>query len=284
MIIRSPPKSTSVYWRDERQDAAVLHLAAACTNSMTAVFVPWCSCRCCGCWRRSRAAGPCRRGWTSRDACRPCPGRCPSGVHSTRPLASTVASRSWLWLNEIWWMPVPSAFITCSTKAGSLRVLVLRRELRLALIEQDRLRLALAGRGEHDAAVRQVVRARRRSPSPDPIGARVDDRMQGVGRDVIFIDAPRRAVLLLSCFCFKRPAHGEHHLLAVERDVDVLHVVSVSVPVMRAVMLRLGARSGRRCRACTGPPWGRPAGSASADRVAQHAQVVRGSAESCRFT
>ncbi len=45
---------------------------------------------------------------------------CSQRVYTMRPFGSTAGSRSWLWLNEIWWMFVPSASITCSTNAGSL--------------------------------------------------------------------------------------------------------------------------------------------------------------------
>ena len=55
-------------------------------------------------------------------------------------------------------MSLPSAFMTCSTKAVLVAVLILRGELRLAFIQQDGLRLALAGGGEDDAAVGQEVR------------------------------------------------------------------------------------------------------------------------------
>ena len=41
---------------------------------------------------------------------------------------------------------------------GLVAVFVARVELRLALVDQDRLRLSLARRDEDDAAVRQVVR------------------------------------------------------------------------------------------------------------------------------
>ena len=70
-----------------------------------------------------------------------------------RPFCSTWPYRSLLGLKVIWWMSVPSAFITCSTNADSLRSSVGGFELRLALVEQDGLGLALARRGEQDAAV-----------------------------------------------------------------------------------------------------------------------------------
>ena len=56
-------------------------------------------------------------------------------------------------------MSVPSAFMTCSRNIELLPIVGHRLVLRTAFIEQDGLGGELAGGGEYDAAVRQIMRA-----------------------------------------------------------------------------------------------------------------------------
>ncbi len=102
-----------------------------------------------------------------------------------------------------------------------LVVLVLGCVLRLVLIEQDRARLALARRAEHDPAVRQVVRHDVVAFVLDRV--RGDDPAQRIGRAVELPDVPGRLVFLVRAFDELR-AHREHDLGAVEVHVQVADV------------------------------------------------------------
>ena len=114
-------------------------------------------------------------------------------------------------------------------------VLVLRGELRLALVDQHRLRLALARRRKDDAAVRQVVRRQVVAFLGDDVG--LDYAPQRVGRDVVLPDVPGR-LLAVHEARDQRHAHREHDLGAVVRAVDVAHVPEAAGHALGDVALR----------------------------------------------
>ncbi len=74
-----------------------------------------------GCARRRAIRDRCRPAGSCRGSFRRGPGAWSQRVKTMRPSSRTDGSRSWLWLNEIWWMLLPSAFMTCSTNAGPSR-------------------------------------------------------------------------------------------------------------------------------------------------------------------
>ena len=142
-------------------------------------------------------------------------------------------------------------------------VLVLRRELRFALIEQDALRLRLARGGEHDAAVGQIVGRDVVDRGRIRVAGGVDDCVQGVARDHVLVDAPRRRHLGILVHG-ERAAHGEHHPGAVGGGVDVLHVpAGAGGEARRDVGLRRTRRGGGALVEIRGR-----------QRIAQHPQVV----------
>ena len=100
-------------------------------------------------------------------------------------------------------------------------VLVLGGELRLALVDQHRLRLALARRGKDDAPVRQVVGRDVVAFLGDDVGG--DHAPQHVGGAVVLPDVPGR-LLAVHGAGDQRHAHREHDLRAVVRAVDVARV------------------------------------------------------------
>ncbi len=105
--------------------------------------------------------------------------------------------------------------------SGLFPVLVLGIELRLALVEQDRLRLPLASRGIDDAAVGQVIRRHVLTRSRRDVGG--DQPVKRVGSDLVFPDGPGRLVVHV-LGRVEGPAHREQHLLAVLRDLHTHHV------------------------------------------------------------
>ncbi len=157
---------------------------------------------------------------------------------------------------------------------GLAAVLVLRLELRLALVQQDRLRLPLPRRGEHDAAVGHDVRRHIVRGCGVWVGGRIHDGVQVVAGDVVGPDAPARRILLLHVH-LQGPAHREHHRLSIGRRIDVLHVVGVrSRDAGRDVRLGRARRSaialeevrlGDHCLVCR-----------RQHRSAQHPQIVAG--------
>ena len=145
-------------------------------------------------------------------------------LHSRRPSGSTDGDRSWLWLNEIW-LDVGAVGLHHVQHEGALAAVVgLRLVAGLAFVAQDGLRLALARRGEDDAAVGQVVRRDVMAFRGDRV--RGDHATQRVGRDVVFPDRPGRRIFLVLVHR-QRSAHREDELPAVDRDVHVLDVVTV---------------------------------------------------------
>ena len=129
-------------------------------------------------------------------------------------------------------------------------ILILGRELRLAFVDQHGLRLALAGRGEDDPPVRQVVRRDVVAFLGDDVGS--DDPAQHVGRPVVLIDVPGR-LLAVHRARDERHAHREDDARAVERGVDVAHVPESAGQALRYVDLRhvgRGAVAKPHVRAC----------------------------------
>ena len=100
-------------------------------------------------------------------------------------------------------------------------VLVLRVELWLAFVEQDRLRLALAGRAEDHAPVGKVVWCDVVALAGDDV--RADQAAQLAGRNDVFPDVPGRLVLGL-CSRHERLMQREHDPRAVVGRLHVAHV------------------------------------------------------------
>ncbi len=142
-------------------------------------------------------------------------------------------------------------------------VLVLRFELRLALIEQHGLGLSLARGGEDDASVGHHVRADVVGRRRILVGRRIDCRPQLVTGDVIDPDAPRGSILLLHVR-LQRAAHGKHDGLAIRGYIHVLDVVRVrSRDPGRDVGFRRAGRGGGTLEEV-----------GLRERVAHHPQVV----------
>ena len=118
-----------------------------------------------------------------------CPGARSQRLNTTRPSCSTVGSRSWLWLKEIWWMSVPSAFITCSTKARSLRFRSAPRTA--ACPRRAGWPSTGAGASRRTRCGRPAGSAARRRGLPGR-GVRGDHAAQLLGREVVFPDVPGR--------------------------------------------------------------------------------------------
>ena len=124
-------------------------------------------------------------------------------------------------------------------EGGLLPVLVLRLELRLALVEQDRARLALARRGEDDAPVGQIVRGEVVAFLGDDVGR--DHAPQRARRHVVLPDVPGRLVLLVGALD-QGLAHREDDLRAVVRRLDVADVAETAGDLAGDVDLGGGGR------------------------------------------
>ena len=120
-------------------------------------------------------------------------------------------------------MSLPSAFITCSTNARLVAILVLGVELGLALVQQDRLRLALARGREDDATVRQVVRRDIVALASATMSEAIT-RRSAVGGEVVFPDVPGGLVFLVLRRC-KGPRMANTTFVPSKDDLEVADVV-----------------------------------------------------------
>ncbi len=132
-------------------------------------------------------------------------------------------------------MPSPSGSHHVQHEGVLVAVLVLRGELGLALVDQHRLRLALARGGKDDPAVRQVVRREVVAFLGHDVG--LDHAAQRVGRDVVLPDVPGR-LLAVHEARDQRHAHREDDLGAVVGAVDVAHVPEPASHALGDVALR----------------------------------------------
>ena len=160
--------------------------------------------------------------------------------------------------------PLPSAFITCSTNADSLRSSVCASNCGLLSSSSMAFDCALARGGEHDAAVRQIVRRDVVAFGGDRVG--LDHAVQVVARRCRTPRSPRSADLPRPCCRRAGRASRTRPSVPSKETSTILDVVEVRSPVTRSVMfvsVALGEARSRLKR------------SASATVSRSCAQVVR---------
>ena len=108
-------------------------------------------------------------------------------------------------------------------------ILVEGGELRLALVEQDRLGPPLPGGGKHDPAVRQKARCHVLTVLGRDVG--LDHPPQLVQLQVVDPDVPGRLIVLVEVGVFGR-THREHQPGAVETGRQILDVVERRIAVV----------------------------------------------------
>ena len=137
--------------------------------------------------------------------------------------------------------------MTCSRKIACLRSSVCGRVLRPALIEQDGLRRELPRRGEHDSAVRQIVRADVVARG-DVVVGQLGHRL---GRRVVLVDLPVRLLEVRIGLSFGFSGRRSENTIFVPSGDTSRSRTSPMPLVIDCGDVGLGAAGAGRARGCT---------------------------------